>query len=620
MIYLPKKFSSISERKTNLPGTKFTAILILLLGSFPVSANSTVIFINSESAWVTQSGGIAVNEFDFSLAENIALAEEVDTPPVPDSLIGQALTFRYINTSFPLDFIFSNESPDAGTQVYYGGILQNALGSSPSTNHDWAVSFDAEENVYSVGLEIVSANTSLTDAIRVYDINGALLDSLNLGTTQGYNFIGVISSAPIGRILYDDNPASGGKGLTRMLVSNSNALLNGNYVVNQFGDDGTIWTSRLRVNFDGVGNLTSSTLSSSNGAIETFDSPYSVNVDGIITTPNGVDGVVSSDGQVFTLTDTNSIDGSVHIMIGIKESTSLSNGDLSGEYFSNQIGQDTEIWTSQAVDDYDGIDSFISTVTASSKGAVAPSTGNYSVTSNGELALSNGDNGIASSNGNIYSISDTQPSDSDLYIKIGVKPSVGLSIANLVGRYTIVQFGDDGAVWTARLSVIFDGKGNLTSSTLSNSNGVIETAYGTYNVLSDGKLTTNFGVDGFIAENGEFFVLSDTDFQDGTIHLMVGIKNTDADHDTVIDQSDNCVLIFNIQQRDTDGDGYGNYCDPDFNNDYFINAADLAYLKIKYFSSDSDADLNGDNFVNAGDLSILKQMYFSPPGPSGLVH
>jgi hypothetical protein len=293
---------------------------------------------------------------------------------------------------------------------------------------------------------------------------------------------------------------------------------------------------------------------------------------------------------------------------------------LSGEYFSNQIGQDTEIWTSQAVDDYDGIDSFISTVTASSKGAVAPSTGNYSVTSNGELALSNGDNGIASSNGNIYSISDTQPSDSDLYIKIGVKPSVGLSIANLVGRYTIVQFGDDGAVWTARLSVIFDGKGNLTSSTLSNSNGVIETAYGTYNVLSDGKLTTNFGVDGFIAENGEFFVLSDTDFQDGTIHLMVGIKNTDADHDTVIDQSDNCVLIFNIQQRDTDGDGYGNYCDPDFNNDYFINAADLAYLKIKYFSSDSDADLNGDNFVNAGDLSILKQMYFSPPGPSGLVH
>ena len=48
-------------------------------------------------------------------------------------------------------------------------------------------------------------------------------------------------------------------------------------------------------------------------------------------------------------------------------------------------------------------------------------------------------------------------------------------------------------------------------------------------------------------------------------------------------------------------------------------AADLAYFKTRFFSTDSDADLNGDGIVNAGDLAILKQFFFRPPGPSGLV-
>ena len=71
--------------------------------------------------------------------------------------------------------------------------------------------------------------------------------------------------------------------------------------------------------------------------------------------------------------------------------------------------------------------------------------------------------------------------------------------------------------------------------------------------------------------------------------------------------------------RDTDGDGYGNICDPDFDNSGVINASDLAYLKSHFFSTDPDADLDGSGFVNAADLAILKQMFFGPPGPSGLV-
>lgn len=94
---------------------------------------------------------------------------------------------------------------------------------------------------------------------------------------------------------------------------------------------------------------------------------------------------------------------------------------------------------------------------------------------------------------------------------------------------------------------------------------------------------------------------------------------TDTDGDGVTDSADNCVLVRNPAQRDTDRDGYGNYCDPDFNNDLVVNAVDVAYLKDRFFTSDRHADLDGNRTVNAADLAILRSMYFGEPGPSGIV-
>ena len=92
--------------------------------------------------------------------------------------------------------------------------------------------------------------------------------------------------------------------------------------------------------------------------------------------------------------------------------------------------------------------------------------------------------------------------------------------------------------------------------------------------------------------------------------------DNESDGDGFGDEIDNCIDISNVAQRDTDFDGYGNFCDPDFDNNLVVNASDLAYLKTKFFSSDSDADLNGDGIVNAADLAMLKTMFFKPPGPS----
>ena len=93
----------------------------------------------------------------------------------------------------------------------------------------------------------------------------------------------------------------------------------------------------------------------------------------------------------------------------------------------------------------------------------------------------------------------------------------------------------------------------------------------------------------------------------------------DTDGDGWKDGIDNCSLKTNADQRDTDGDGFGNVCDPDLNNDGIVNDTDLAIMKTKFYTTDPDADLNGDGSVNTGDLAILKSLNGKPPGPSGLV-
>lgn len=99
----------------------------------------------------------------------------------------------------------------------------------------------------------------------------------------------------------------------------------------------------------------------------------------------------------------------------------------------------------------------------------------------------------------------------------------------------------------------------------------------------------------------------------------------DSDADGIRDDADNCVQVPNgpdssigPAQRDTDGDGFGNVCDGDFNGDGVVNFADLALLKLGFFGSGPDLDLDGNGFVNFSDLARFKLAFLQPPGPSGL--
>ena len=118
-------------------------------------------------------------------------------------------------------------------------------------------------------------------------------------------------------------------------------------------------------------------------------------------------------------------------------------------------------------------------------------------------------------------------------------------------------------------------------------------------------------------------------FISGSISPVV--SSVDSDSDGIVNLEDNCIDVPNgplipdagsNSQVDTDGDGYGNMCDGDLNNDGSTNTLDLNLYKLAHRTSpgdtnyNADADFNGDVVINTLDLNIYKGLHRKPPGPS----
>ncbi|MEL7450521.1 MAG: hypothetical protein AAFN78_15010 [Pseudomonadota bacterium] len=120
---------------------------------------------------------------------------------------------------------------------------------------------------------------------------------------------------------------------------------------------------------------------------------------------------------------------------------------------------------------------------------------------------------------------------------------------------------------------------------------------------------------GGLAAAGDFNADGIDDVLIGGAIIFGRTISSDSDADGFVDPVDNCPNVVNSDQRDTDGDGIGNWCDADLSNNCAVNFVDLALMKSVFFSADANADLNGDSSVNFTDLGIMKASFFQPPGP-----
>lgn len=131
----------------------------------------------------------------------------------------------------------------------------------------------------------------------------------------------------------------------------------------------------------------------------------------------------------------------------------------------------------------------------------------------------------------------------------------------------------------------------------------------------NGSVITYTPNPGFLGDDVfKYFIDDDTRVGIATVTVHVII---DADGDDIDDEVDNCLGRANADQRDTDGDGYGNVCDADLDNSGVVNFADLALFRQRFSTADPDADFDGNGAVNFADLATFRALFGKPPGPAG---
>ncbi len=138
--------------------------------------------------------------------------------------------------------------------------------------------------------------------------------------------------------------------------------------------------------------------------------------------------------------------------------------------------------------------------------------------------------------------------------------------------------------------------------------------------LSDGGLISAVDVNAFGAEirDVDGRLLERVWFR--LVSVTPVITGADTDGDAVLDDADNCLAHVNPSQTDTDGDGFGNACDADFNQDCVVNFGDLAAMKANFITGAELTDLNDDGQTNFADLALFKALFLAAPGPSGVAN
>jgi len=101
------------------------------------------------------------------------------------------------------------------------------------------------------------------------------------------------------------------------------------------------------------------------------------------------------------------------------------------------------------------------------------------------------------------------------------------------------------------------------------------------------------------------------------------VFNNDIDGDGIPNNADNCYKLSNATQVDSDGDGFGNRCDGDMNQNGITNSQDYVLFRQQIGQPSiaptyNKADINANGVVNSQDYVLFRGLIGAPPGPGVL--
>jgi subtilisin family serine protease len=378
------------------------------------------------------------------------------------------------------------------------------------------------------------------------------------------------------------------------------------------GDNGTQSGSVYVYSHDGSGNWTQQAkLIASDGAEYDFFG-YSVSIDG----DTALMGAYADD-------DKGNLSGSVYIFQRdgsgnwVEQSKLTASDGAANHKFGFNVAIDGDVALVGAIGDddngsasgsvyvfqRDGLDNWIeqSKLTASD-GAVLDFFG-YSVAVAGNVALvgAYGDDDKGSVSGSAYVYSHDGFGNWTQQAKLTASDGAaddffGYSVDIVVNTALIGAYGDDDNGNISGSAYFFqrDGSGNwLEQAKL---------------IAEDGAINDNFGFSVALFEDTALLGAryNDNGSSSGSAYVYILI---DEDGDGVQTDVDNCPIISNPTQTNTDGDSQGDECDSDDDNDGVLDINDAFPLDAAE-TADTDGDGTGDNTdttltVSDGDISFL---------------
>jgi len=112
--------------------------------------------------------------------------------------------------------------------------------------------------------------------------------------------------------------------------------------------------------------------------------------------------------------------------------------------------------------------------------------------------------------------------------------------------------------------------------------------------------------------------VQDNDLSNNTVDANYRFyAKVDSDGDGVYDAVDNCTEVANANQRESDGDIYGDACDKDIDNSGLVDIKDFIEEKKLLGSTGPLGDFDESGLVDIADLITVKKALGSVPGPSG---